>query len=420
MSPESVGFVRIAVAGGGAAGFFGAISAATHNSSAEIVLFEATHQPLKKVRISGGGRCNVTHHCFDPAELAKNYPRGNKELLGPFNRFQPSDTVAWFEKQGVRLKVEQDGRMFPITDQSSTVVDCLLNAARALQVQVRLGARVKNIQAAAPAKDAPQFEIELQDGVRERYDRLLLATGSSPHGLRLAEVLGHTVVPCVPSLFTFKVTDSRLAGLAGISFEKVKLTLTDSDKNRLEQAGDLLITHWGLSGPAVLKLSAWGARMLQRCNYQAELVINLLPDFSTEQLYRELHTYKEQNSKKRVQKEPVFPVPGRYWSRIVQFVGIAEETTWTNITKDAMTALIFELTGGLYAVSGKGIFKEEFVTCGGVNLKEVDFKTMQSKISPGLYLAGEVLDIDGITGGFNFQSAWTTGWIAGSSIVSLG
>jgi len=412
--------VRIAVAGGGAAGFFGAISAATHNSSAEITLFESTHKPLHKVLISGGGRCNVTYHCFDPAELARNYPRGNKELLGPFNRFQPSDTVAWFEKQGVRLKVEQDGRMFPVTNQSSTVVDCLLNAARASGVQVRLGARVKSIQAAVAAKDAPQFEIELQDGVRQRYDRLLLATGSSPHGHRLAETLGHTIVPCVPSLFTFKVTDSRLDGLAGISFENVKLTLTDNDKNQLEQTGGLLITHWGLSGPAVLKLSAWGARMLQRSNYKAELLINLLPDYSADHLYRELLAYKEQNSRKRVQKEPVFPVPGRYWSRIVQFVGIAEETTWTNVSKGALTALVSELSGGRFAVSGKGIFKEEFVTCGGVNLKEVDFKTMQSKLSPGLYFAGEVLDIDGITGGFNFQSAWTTGWIAGSSIVSLG
>lgn len=412
--------MRIAVAGGGAAGFFGAISAATHNSSAEITLFESTHKPLHKVLISGGGRCNVTYHCFDPAELARNYPRGNKELLGPFNRFQPSDTVAWFEKQGVRLKVEQDGRMFPVTNQSSTVVDCLLNAARASGVQVRLGARVKSIQAAVAAKDAPQFEIELQDGVRQRYDRLLLATGSSPHGHRLAETLGHTIVPCVPSLFTFKVTDSRLDGLAGISFENVKLTLTDNDKNQLEQTGGLLITHWGLSGPAVLKLSAWGARMLQRSNYKAELLINLLPDYSADHLYRELLAYKEQNSRKRVQKEPVFPVPGRYWSRIVQFVGIAEETTWTNVSKGALTALVSELSGGRFAVSGKGIFKEEFVTCGGVNLKEVDFKTMQSKLSPGLYFAGEVLDIDGITGGFNFQSAWTTGWIAGSSIVSLG
>jgi predicted Rossmann fold flavoprotein len=409
--------VRIAVAGGGAAGFFGAISAATHNPSAEIVLLEATHQPLNKVRISGGGRCNVTYHCFDPLELAQGYPRGSKELLGPFSRFQPRDTMAWFESKGVRLKTEEDGRIFPVTDQSSTVVDCLLNTARNLGIQIRLGARVKNIQTVADAKNIPQFEIELHSGVRERFERVLLTTGNSPHGHRLAQALGHNIVPCVPSLFTFKITDSRLEGLAGISFEKVKLTLTDSEGSELEQTGPLLITHWGLSGPAVLKLSAWGARMLHKSHYQAGLVINLLPDYNAEQLYRMLLAYKEQNSKKRVSTEAVFSIPSRYWSRIVQFVGIAEETSWSNLTKEALTALVSELSGGRFAVSGKGIFKEEFVTCGGVDLKEVDFKTMQSKLSPGLYLAGEILDIDGITGGFNFQSAWTTGWIAGMSMV---
>lgn len=410
--------MRIAVAGGGAAGFFGAISAATHNPSAEIVLLEATHQPLNKVRISGGGRCNVTYHCFDPLELAKGYPRGSKELLGPFSRFQPRDTLAWFEKQGVRLKTEGDGRIFPVTDQSSTVVDCLMNTARNLGVQIRLGAGVKSIQTVADAKNTPQFKIELHNGVKERFDRVLLTTGNSPQGHRLAEALGHNIVPCVPSLFTFKISDSRLEGLAGISFEKVKLTLTDGEGNELEQTGPLLITHWGLSGPSVLKLSAWGARMLHKSHYQAGLVVNLQPDFSTEELYRMLVAYKEENSKKRVSTEPVFSIPGRYWSRIVQFVGIAEETTWTNLTREAMSALLSELTGGCLAVSGKGIFKEEFVTCGGVNLKEVDFKTMQSKLCPGLYLAGEILDIDGITGGFNFQSAWTTGWIAGMSMAA--
>lgn len=410
--------VRIAVAGGGAAGFFGAISAATHNPSAEIVLLEATHQPLNKVRISGGGRCNVTYHCFDPLELAQGYPRGSKELLGPFSRFQPRDTMAWFESKGVRLKTEEDRRVFPVTDQSSTVVDCLLNTARKLGVQVRLGARVKNIQNINSAKNIPQFEIELQSGARERFDLVLLTTGNSPQGHRLAQALGHNIVPCVPSLFTFKISDSRLEGLAGISFEKVKLTLTGSEGNQLEQTGPLLITHWGLSGPAVLKLSAWGARMLHKSHYQAGLVVNLLPDFSAEELYRKLVAYKEQNSKKRISTEPVFSIPGRYWSKIVQLVGIPEETIWANLSKEAMSALLSELTCGHFAVSGKGIFKEEFVTCGGVNLKEVDFKTMQSKLCPGLYLAGEILDIDGITGGFNFQSAWTTGWIAGISMVA--
>lgn len=410
--------MRIAVAGGGAAGFFGAISAATRNPTAEIILLEATHQPLNKVRISGGGRCNVTYHCFDPLELAQGYPRGSKELLGPFSRFQPRDTMNWFEKQGVRLKTEEDRRVFPVTDQSSTVVDCLLNTARKLGVQIRLGARVKSIQQLVIEKNTPQFEIESHNGARERFDRVLLTTGNSPQGHRLAEALGHNIVPCVPSLFTFKISDSRLEGLTGISFEKVKLTLTDSEGNELEQTGPLLITHWGLSGPAVLKLSAWGARMLHQSHYQAELVVNLLPDFSSEEIYRKLVEYKEQNSRKQISTEPAFSIPSRYWSRIVPFVGIPEETTWANLTKEAMSSLLSELTCGCFAVSGKGIFKEEFVTCGGVNLKEVDFKNMQSKVSPGLYLAGEILDIDGITGGFNFQSAWTTGWIAGMSMVA--
>lgn len=409
--------MRIAIIGGGAAGFFAAVSAATHERTAEIVLFEGTHKPLHKVRISGGGRCNVTHHCFDPTELIKCYPRGSKELLGPFTRFQAQDTVAWFEKEGVRLKTEEDGRMFPVTDESATVVDSLLNAARRLRVQIRLGARVKTIQLVSDG-DSRSFEIELQDGVPERYGKVLLATGNIPQGHRLAESLGHTIVPCVPSLFTFKVSDSRLEGLAGISFEKAKFTLSDKDGNQLEQEGDLLITHWGLSGPAVLKLSAWGAGMLQRCNYHADLTINFLPDSSADKIYQKLVIYKEQNSRKRVQTEAVFAIPARYWSRMVQAVGIAEETIWAHLIKDAMRAIVAELTGARFAVSGKGIFKEEFVTCGGVSLKEVDFKTMQSKVVPGLYFAGEILDIDGITGGFNFQSAWTTGWIAGLSMAS--
>ncbi len=408
--------MRIAVIGAGPAGVFGAISAATHNPSAEIAILEATKQPLSKVRISGGGRCNVTNHCFDPAELVKYYPRGNKELRGSFSRFQPRDTVAWFEKHGVPLKVEDDGRMFPITDKSSTIIDCLLNIAATNKIKIRLGARVKSIETISQDVKPPQFEIKFQNGVREQYDRALLATGGNTQGHHLAETLGHTIVPCVPSLFTFKVADPRLDGLSGISFENVKLTLTTNDKKKLEQAGALLITHWGLSGPAVLKLSAWGARILHDNSYQAELAVNLLPNYSSEQLYQMLIVCKEQNGKKRVQGVNVLPVPRRYWSRIVQLTGVAEDTAWMNMTRSAMKSIIAELTHGRFAISGKGVFKDEFVTCGGVSLKEVDFRTLQSKRCPGLYFAGEILDIDGLTGGFNFQNAWTTGWIAGLSM----
>lgn len=267
------------------------------------MLFEAAQHPLRKVRISGGGRCNVTHYCFDPAELANNYPRGGKELVGPFTRFGPRETVAWFEREGVRLKVEEDGRMFPVSDQSATVVDCLVQAVRASGIQLRLGTKVKHIEAVGRAAGSPQFEIARREGVNERYDRVLLATGGSPAGYRFAATLGHSIVPCVPSLFTFNVADPRLEGLAGMSFEKVRLTLTDGDKNRLEATGPLLITHWRFSGPAVLKLSAWGAQMLRHCNYCAELTVNLLPDYSALELYRELVAFKGQNGRKRVQSE---------------------------------------------------------------------------------------------------------------------
>ncbi len=405
--------MRIAVVGGGAAGFFGAISAATHNPSSKIMLFEAAQQPLRKVKISGGGRCNVTNHCLEPVELVKGYPRGSKELLGPFTRFGPRETVEWFEKEGVRLKTEEDGRMFPVTDKSATVVDCLVAAARKRGVQLRLGGKVKNF--AAVGGGPPEFEIELGDGSHEKFDRALLATGGSPAGHRFASALGHTIVPCVPSLFTFNIKDGRIGGLSGISFEKVHLTLSDNVGNRLEQTGPLLITHWGLSGPAVLKLSAWGARILKACNYHATLAINFLPEYKAEELNRYLVSFKEQNGRKRVSSEKLFSIPARYWSRLVQSAGIAEETTWTNVSKKQMNGLAAELSSARFAVSGKGIFKEEFVTAGGVSLKEVDFKTMQSRVCPGLFLAGEILDIDGITGGFNFQSAWTAGWIAGAT-----
>jgi len=411
--------VRIIIAGGGAAGFFGAISAANQNPEAEIILLEASHKPLQKVRISGGGRCNVTHHCYDPADLVKGYPRGSKELLGPYTRFQARDTVAWFEKQGVRLKTEEDGRMFPVTDDSETVVECLLNSARKLGVRLWLGARVKGVRV-SDSNQGRQYEVELADGARHLCDKLLLATGSSPPGLKLAESLGHGITPCVPSLFTFKVSDPRLDGLSGISFENVHLALTCNENQVLEQDGALLITHWGLSGPAVLKLSAWGARMLRQCNYHARLMANFLPDKSAEQIHAELAAFREQNSRKKVRTESPFRIPARYWHQMIKLVGIGEDTIWNQLTKNAMNAIVSELTGGIFEITGKGVFKEEFVTCGGVNLKEVDFKTMESKISPGLFLAGEILDIDGITGGFNFQSAWTTGWIAGLNMAIPG
>jgi predicted Rossmann fold flavoprotein len=410
--------VRIAIVGGGAAGFFGALAAAVVDPSAQIDLFEAAPHPLQKVRISGGGRCNVTHHCYDPRELVKGYPRGAKELLGPFTRFGPRETVEWFEHRGVRLKTEDDGRMFPVTDQSSTVVDCLTRAAHDAGIRLRPGQNVKS--AVATPASTPQFEIALSDGSRERYDRVLLATGGSPQGYRMAASLGHAIVPCMPSLFTFNVTDPRLAGLAGISFDKAALTLSDEDSKALHQTGPMLVTHWGLSGPAVLKLSAWGARVLAASRYQASLTVNFLPDLTAAHVREELPGFKVTHARKRVQTDRRFGIPSRYWTRLVQHAGIAEETVWSNVSNKALAALVTELTAARFVISGRGVFKEEFVTCGGVTLNEVDFKTMESKRVPGLYLAGEILDIDGITGGFNFQSAWTTGWLAGKAAADSG
>jgi len=406
----------IAIVGGGAAGTFGAIAAATHDRSAKVIVLEATDSPLDKVRISGGGRCNVTNNCFDPAELVKNYPRGHRELKSIFSRFQPRDTVAWFESRGVKLKAEPDGRMFPVTDSSATIVNCLLNAAAEFGVDLKYQSRVKAVRAVGERESSPQYEVDLHGESVLTCDRLLIATGSSPQGYRLAESLGHHIVPCVPSLFTFKVSDGRLDGLTGISFDQVELLLAVGDK-KFRQTGPMLITHWGLSGPAILKLSAFAARELSDSNYRAELSVNFLPGQKRESLLRRLAASRDHYGRKQVQVDGPLPIPKRYWSRVIQRQGIPEETTWSGLTKAAMDAIVGELTNAQFAVSGKGIFKEEFVTCGGVNLKEIDFKMMQSKLCPGLFFAGEILDIDGITGGFNFQSAWSTGWVAGSAMA---
>ncbi len=433
--------MNIAIIGGGAAGFFAAIRVAEQYPGNKVVIFEATQQPLEKVLVSGGGRCNVTHNCFDPAELVKHYPRGHKELRGAFSRFQPRDTIDWFESRGVKLKAESDGRIFPTTDDSHTIANCLIDAAKSLGVEIRLGARVKEIRRTGTETTfrqahgevvppiskvggrppglplpTPSFEIECHGRQPEPFDRVVLATGSAHQGYRFAESLGHTIVAPVPSLFTFKIGDKRLDGLAGVSFDNVHLTLTTESGDKLEQSGPLLITHWGLSGPAVLKLSAWGARVLHECNYHATLTVNYLPSMTAEQMYDRLLEYRDRNPKKHIATEQALPIQLRFWKRIVEMSGVFDETIWSQITKEEMRRIVEEFSQGRYAVRGKGIFKEEFVTCGGVDLKEVDFKFMQSKVCPGLYFAGEVLDIDGVTGGFNFQSAWTTGWIAGSHI----
>ena len=412
---------KVIVLGGGAAGFFGAITCAEQYPDAQVILLEAGQESLAKVRISGGGRCNVTHACFDPALLVQNYPRGGKALRGAFSRFQPQDTIAWFARHGVKLKTEADGRMFPVTDNSATITHCLEQTAMDHRVQIRTKAAAVGV-----VREQEKFIVELRNGVKLESDRLLLATGSSPQGYRIAQHLGHTLIPPAPSLFTFYINDPRFSELAGVSLENVKLRLAiaeinqpETKKTTLEQTGALLITHWGISGPAVLKLSAWAAQALHQQKYQAKLIINWLPTYNPEVLRQQLTAVKSQLPQRQITTSCPFPIPKRLWQKLVNFIGIHDSQKWAELSKKSLNQLVQELTQGEYLIKGKGVFKEEFVTCGGVKLSEVDFQTMESKKCPGLYLAGEVLDIDGITGGFNFQSAWTTGYLAGVGMGNL-
>lgn len=399
---------QLLIIGGGAAGFFAAITAAETNPQHHVVLLEKTKHLLAKVRVSGGGRCNVTHACFDPARLAQSYPRGGAALRGPFTRFQPQDTVDWFAGRGVPLKTEADGRMFPVTDNSQTIMDCLIDSAKRAGVEIRT-----EVSLESAARSVSGFMFRLKNGESLRGDRLLLATGSNRQGYEWAANFGHTLVPPVPSLFTFNVDDARLAGLAGVSVAKTQLRL-----GNLTQAGPTLITHWGLSGPAVLRLSAWGARILHECGYHAELKINWLPDFDESDSSKQLAAVKAEHPKRLILNNSPFPLPQRLWERLAAAAGVAASQRWAALSKQQATQLVAELLRGSYQISGKGVFKEEFVTCGGVNLDEVNFKTMESRLCPGLFFAGEILDIDGVTGGFNFQSAWTTAWLAGQAMAS--
>ncbi|PSN18954.1 aminoacetone oxidase family FAD-binding enzyme [filamentous cyanobacterium CCP5] len=409
--------LSVIVIGGGAAGFFGAIAAAEASPQASITLLEGGRDSLTKVRLSGGGRCNVTHSCFDPALLAQQYPRGGRALRGAFSRFQPQDTVAWFQRRGVRLKTEADGRMFPTTDDSATIVNCLQAEARRVGIQVRTRAAVTNISQTVRQSDPP-FRVELKSGEVLWGDRILMATGSSPIGYRLAAGLGHRIVPPVPSLFTFTVRDTHLQALAGVSAAPVTVSLRLPESKPLSQTGPLLITHWGFSGPAVLKLSAWGARSLHQHRYRAILTVNWLPDRHFDALRTTLLDTKATWAKRQLTTQSPFPLTKRLWQYLLQHrAQLSPDLTWANLSKKQLNTLINSLLQDDYTVSGKGQFKDEFVTCGGIPLPEVNFKTLESRRCPGLFFAGEILDVDGITGGFNFQNAWTTGWIAGQSMA---
>jgi predicted Rossmann fold flavoprotein len=401
----------VVVAGGGAAGFFAAITCAEPAPGREVILLEKGPQFLSKVRISGGGRCNVTHACFDAREFAAHYPRGERELIAPLQRFQASDTVAWFESRGVRLKTESDGRMFPTTDSSQTIIDCLLGAARAAGVKLHL---TRGVEAATKRPDGG-FELSLTDGEKLACNCLLLATGGcrAPALGQLAVALGHTLAPPVPSLFTFHVETPWLRELAGVSVETVEAAVPGTG---LREAGPLLLTHWGLSGPAILRLSAWGARELHRLNYRFPLRLNWLPRFSPEALTAELESRREAQPARLVVNTPIPPLSARLWERLVLASGLPPGTRWAALSRSARHQLMQQLLRTEWPVTGKSLNKDEFVTCGGVRLSEVNLKTMQSRLCPELYFAGELLDVDGLTGGFNFQAAWTTGWIAGNAM----
>ncbi len=410
---------RIVIAGGGAAGFFAAIAAAEGNPAAQVTLYEATAHPLAKVRVSGGGRCNVTHACLDPRELVKRYPRGGRELLGPFHRWGPRETIAWFASRGVELKTESDGRMFPVTDDSATIVSCLQKAAADAGVKVVSCRGVRSadyIHRVDTQSGAPRFNLTLTDGSGVSADSLLLATGGNKGsaGLAIAERLDHTIEPPVPSLFTFHIDDPRLRGLEGLSVPQVSTAIVGT---KLRESGPILVTHWGLSGPAILKLSAWGARELHARDYRVTLVVNWAPPFNPDSARDALDAARVDNARKQVSTWNPFAVPARLWERLVVAAGIGETATWATLAKPRLHALALQVTAGEFAVEGKSLNKEEFVTCGGIRLREVDFRTMESRVRPGLYFAGEVLDIDGVTGGFNFQSAWTTGWLAGRAMA---
>jgi predicted Rossmann fold flavoprotein len=412
--------LRVVIVGGGAAGFFAAIACAEKLGAAgEVTLYEATAHPLAKVRVSGGGRCNVTHACFEPRELVRKYPRGGRELLGAFHRWQPRDTVAWFAERGVETKTEEDGRMFPVTDDSATIVECLTRAATAAGVRLvtSLGVRkVENVAGRATEQAAPAFWVTLTDGSELRCERVLIATGGnrSSAGFTIAQALGHSIEPLVPSLFTFHIDDRRLIGLSGVAVGNVTAMVAGT---KLRESGPLLVTHWGLSGPAILKLSAWGARELAARNYEFGIAVNFAPPHTRDSLIRELAGVREKNPRKQIATWSPLPMPQRLWERLVSAAGIAPATPWTAVGNAALATLAAQLTAAEFKVVGKSLFKEEFVTCGGVRLSEVDFRTMQSRVCPGLHFAGEVLDIDGVTGGFNFQAAWTTGWLAGQAMA---
>ncbi|AOW08410.1 BaiN/RdsA family NAD(P)/FAD-dependent oxidoreductase [Flavobacterium gilvum] len=397
----------ILVVGGGAAGFFTAINIVEKNPKTKVAILERGAEVLSKVRVSGGGRCNVTHACFEPNELVKFYPRGEKELRGPFHQFCSGDTVEWFEKHGVELKIEEDGRMFPVSNSSQTIIDCFVKATQKLGIKIFTGQSVQSI-----FKKDNFWKVGTQN---ENYvaAKLVLATGSNPKIWEMLQKQGHAIVNPVPSLFTFNIKDPRIKELPGVAAQ-VTVKVKDT---KLTSTGPLLITHWGMSGPAILKLSAWGARILHDKNYQFTIYVNWLNDLDAEDAEKTLKANKQEHAKKAVSKKSLFGLTNRLWESLVLASGIPAETKWADLSKNQLQNLVNQLTNCTFQVNGKSTFKEEFVTAGGIDLKEINFKTMESKLHENLFFAGEIVNIDAITGGFNFQNAWTSGFIVANAIL---
>lgn len=397
----------IIIIGGGAAGFFAAINIAEQHPEKSVAILERGKEGLQKVKISGGGRCNVTHAEFIPSDLVSNYPRGEKELLGPFHTFMTGDTIAWFEERGVELKIEEDGRMFPVSNSSQTIIDCFLHQAKKHNVEVLYNHSVKSIDAREN-----DFLLDTSQGIFE-CEKLIIATGSNPKIWKLLEKLDHAIVQPVPSLFTFDIKDKRIKDIPGVVAKDVEVKVLGTD---LVSEGPLLITHVGMSAPAILKLSAFGAIELAKLNYNFKIEVNFIKQ-DYEWCLSVLKDSKQEYAKKLVVNTTHFELPKRLWKQLVLASNINETERWADINKSQLEALTLQLTAAQFHVTGKSTFKEEFVTAGGVDLKEINFKTFESKRIPNLYLAGEVINVDAVTGGFNFQNAWTGAYIVSQSIA---
>ena len=401
---------KLVVIGGGAAGFFCAVNAARLNPELQVVLLEKSSKLLSKVKVSGGGRCNVTHACYSMADMIKKYPRGSSFLKKAFHHFFTTDTIAWFNERGVELKTEDDGRMFPVSNSSQTIIDCLLNEANKYKVEIMMNTTVHSI-----SKTTEGWELLLSNK-NLTADHICIASGgyAKAEQFNWIKDLGHSIEDPVPSLFTFNMPGNNITALMGITVENVAVKIMGT---KLQETGPLLITHWGLSGPAVLKLSAWGARELATRNYSFNILVNWLPAYNEITLKEKMQQVRFDIATQKIINRNPFGIPARLWEYFLQCSGIAAEIRWADLPAKEQNKLVKILCAQEFAVKGKTTFKEEFVTAGGIKLNEIDVNTMQSKILPGLFFAGEVIDVDGITGGYNFQNAWTSGWIAAKGIV---